>query len=315
MNSIDSVIDKSLELLEAQRKKSTGILKKNLLKILAALVLIGYYIFGFNQNLIPLFMFCIFGAIGFSIYLMVKKSNSFTKEYKDAFITPLMKNIFPELSYDAKQYIDEQLFKKSKLYSSFNRYSGDDYFSGSINGTPINFSELLVQYRSSGKNSNTRTIFKGVFATITANRSVTTTAITIKPNNTEAMAKVPSFLRKIIEKFIKDPGPKVETGDTHFDNKFFTFSESKNEVDSFLSNDLKEAIYMLLETSDIVNIASNLKAYETLSIKVEGNNIYVAIPTADIFPVNYFSTILTTKPKIEAYINLIKSVEGFVSKV
>ena len=169
--NVDGIIDKSLDLLEKERKNSVGTLKKRIIGIVGLLIIVFY--FTILYPLLPPVLLILDGivTIGLIIYLMISNSKKFTRTYKDSFISPLMKNIFPELEYDAKGFVSEDLFDSSNLYRSFNMYQGDDYFSGTINGTSIQFSELVVEHKSSNSgsdssSSDTTTIFKGMFAAI-----------------------------------------------------------------------------------------------------------------------------------------------------
>lgn len=89
--------------------------------------------------------------------------------YKSKVIKKIFSLILPEASYQPDSYITSNLFTDSKLFSNFDRYSGDDLAIATIGKTKVHVSEVHSEIRSTTTDSKGRTRtswktqFKGFF--------------------------------------------------------------------------------------------------------------------------------------------------------
>ena len=74
---------------------------------------------------------------------------------------------------------------RSELFSKYNRRGDDDIFEGSFRDIKYSISETHLSYRSSGKNSRTKTVFSGVIVSFESNKTIKNkTVITSKNDKT-----------------------------------------------------------------------------------------------------------------------------------
>lgn len=97
--------------------------------------------------------------------VMALLSKDYVKEFKQKVISPLIKFIDPHLHYDPERYIPESLLRYSGIVTSqIDRYGGNDYVSGEIDGVFIEFSDVKAQQRREDSEGHVEyvTIFEGV---------------------------------------------------------------------------------------------------------------------------------------------------------
>ena len=86
----------------------------------------------------------------------------YIKAYKKR-IMPRIARTLGDLSYDPDGKLLVKGRKGTKIVPRYNRNQVEDYFTGTYKGTSIEISEMTLRYKSgSGKNSSTRTVFKGL---------------------------------------------------------------------------------------------------------------------------------------------------------
>jgi len=144
--------------LEFKRKK----LKKKSNIVGAVLLAIAL-----SSLLIDKFYFPAFTMVGLFIFLVSKSSifKEYRIEYKEKVFKRLVGFIEPSLSYDPKNAISRGDFLLSRLFSTPDRYSGEDYFKGTFDKTSIEFSEVHAQreVRDEDNKRHYETIFRGIF--------------------------------------------------------------------------------------------------------------------------------------------------------
>lgn len=86
----------------------------------------------------------------------------YIKTYKKR-IMPRIAAALGDLCYDPDGKLLVKGQKGTKIVPRYNRNQVEDYFTGTYKGTSIEISEMTLRYKSgSGKNSSTRTVFKGL---------------------------------------------------------------------------------------------------------------------------------------------------------
>jgi len=189
---------------------------------------------------------------------MVKQR--FKKEVMGRLITA----IDPSLQYESHRFIPQTDYKKSKLFlGSFNRYNGDDLIYGTAGKTAIRFSELLIQMvTSSGKNTQTTTIFRGIFFIADFNKKFAGETFVV-PDNAE---KFLGSFGTMFQKMAVGRPPLVKLEDVAFEKEFCVYGTDQVEARYILSPALMQRIMEFKNKSN-----------HDISISFIDSNIYIAI--------------------------------------
>ena len=113
--------------------------------------------------LVPALVF----LVGAPIYInKLFGDTHFYKNFKRKIIGKIIKYINPTLEYDNLQKVDDVEYDNSKFYENTNTIIyGDDHVSGVMNEVRLEFSELLVEFKSESdkKEFNSKYQFRGLF--------------------------------------------------------------------------------------------------------------------------------------------------------
>ncbi len=101
-------------------------------------------------------------------YTVIKRffSKDYVDEFKQRVIRPMVEYIDKDLKYTSKAYVPIGIFRKSRIVTErIDRYSGNDYVRGTINGVKIEFSDIHAQKvtKDSKGRKNYKTLFEGHF--------------------------------------------------------------------------------------------------------------------------------------------------------
>lgn len=133
-----------------------------------------YFFFFYNnshsRDALSFFLAGIF-LIGSFLYKYIRRD--YKKEFKEEVIKPLIKAIDSNLNYSANLHIDKNTFIRSKLFSSPDKFSGNDFIIGNIDSTAIQFSDVHAQRRYKDSKGRTKysTIFQGLFIVADFNKN------------------------------------------------------------------------------------------------------------------------------------------------
>ncbi|MBN1967829.1 MAG: DUF3137 domain-containing protein [Candidatus Delongbacteria bacterium] len=267
--------------------------------------------------------FLFFAALAGSFFTILRTTRSYNNFAKTKFVTPLMRNIFPELDYFPNNYVSENLFLNSELYTSYNHYGGDDYFKGTLNGKYVEFSELVVSRRSNNNSDNSRssstTIFGGLFLCVKLNNSVSSRIVIengeLNTKVNEALEKVPAFLKNFINKFIPDYGPVVETGDFEFDKLFKVYCANSEELSKVITPAVRaELIKIYNDVLKYVNVGNNrpldLKEINSASalfkLSIKNDSLYFAVPNIRLFDIPFNRNVIENQETLVTSLTSIK---------
>jgi hypothetical protein len=117
-------------------------------------------------------VFAVF-VIAVVIYLSVRLGgfrSTYRNLYKNEVFRRITSAIAPGVTYQPHHCVAQSFFEECGLHSSsIDRYSGEDFFSGSVGSTGVLFSELHVERKDTSRdskgNTSTRwvTVFRGLF--------------------------------------------------------------------------------------------------------------------------------------------------------
>lgn len=289
----------TLENLEKVRK---GIANKIFIFGAATLLLAGLGFLIFHHIAAPI----IIAIIGIVITWALTNSpaRNFYAQFKTNVIKTLVHFINSELHYSPQQSISQSTFNRSKIFQKgIDRFQGDDYISGKIDKTDIEFSELHAEYKTTTTDSKGRrqthwhTIFKGLFFSADFNKDFHGSTFVL-----------PDFAQGIFGKFGqtlqswgKSHGELVKLEDVEFEKAFVCYSNDQTEARYILSPALMEKI---------LNLKS--KANRKIHLSFINSRVYVAISyQKDLFEASIFSK-LDQKHKIQEFFNDLNLALGIV---
>ena len=201
-------ISPGLSKYESERLRQFGYTRA--VKI-AALIIILVLVFLTKQIDIGLILFicCIAGAVCFGL------KKKFENEIKQK-IMPYVCKCLGDLKWKYAQCSFEQLLCKSGIIDRYNRVSYDDSFTG-IYKDINEICETSFYYKTgTGKNSSTRTVFKGVMIKLDMNKSFTGNTV-IRPDTLKHASPAANLKHTTLE-------------DVVFEKKFDVFTDDEVEA-------------------------------------------------------------------------------------
>ena len=233
------------------------------------------------------------------------EQEKYRKAFQNNVISKMIKHIYLDLEYHPDSHLSEEYFHNSKLFSSkVTSYSGNDYISGTVGNTFVEFSEihahtekLQVGLFSKG-NYERKPVFNGVFIAAEFNKEFKgfTTVIPVSSEN-----DIIPGIRKYIQKFNSE-GELVKLEDVEFNDIFTVFASDQIEARYILTLSLMKRIKEFYKKTGCELRMSFVKS-----------KVYIAVPshnkmlTPKLFtPINgysqiqeYFDTILLIKRIVE----------------
>ena len=202
-------ISPGLSVYEAERLRQFGYTRA--VKI-AALIIILVLVFLTKQIDIGLILFicCIAGAVCFGL------KKKFENEIKQK-IMPYVCKCLGDMKWKYAQCSFEQLLCKSGIIDRYNRVSYDDSFTGIYKDINYEICETSFYYKTgTGKNSSTRTVFKGVMIKLDMNKSFTGNTV-IRPDTLKHASPAANLKHTTLE-------------DVVFEKKFDVFTDDEVEA-------------------------------------------------------------------------------------
>ena len=202
-------ISPGLSKYESERLRQFGYTRA--VKI-AALIIILVLVFLTKQIDIGLILFicCIAGAVCFGL------KKKFENEIKQK-IMPYVCKCLGDLKWKYAQCSFEQLLCKSGIIDRYNRVGYDDSFTGIYKDINYEICETSFYYKTgTGKNSSTRTVFKGVMIKLDMNKSFTGNTV-IRPDTLKHASPAANLKHTTLE-------------DVVFEKKFDVFTDDEVEA-------------------------------------------------------------------------------------
>jgi len=242
-------------------------------------VAIGLFIMA--QSEVPFFPGILFPlVIGVVLFVFIAGllSKGYVREFKGTIIQKIVRFIDDDLRYAAHRYIPKSTFMASEIFKTRpNRYKGDDYVSGKVGATEIVFSEVHAEYKSGGKNSSRRTIFKGLLFIADFNKRFTCQVVVL-PDTAE---KLFGSLGKILQSWNLERDQLVKLEDPEFEKLFVVYGNDQIQARYILSTSLMERI-----------IDFKRKTNRPIYLSFVGSRIFVAISyTKDLFEPGLLKTL------------------------
>ena len=282
----DSNLIPALQELEQQRKKLvSSCFKFTIIPIIVAIIAVL-----FMERLELQFRIIIVllaGVLGAAVFYGLNKNeiHEMKMRFKNEVIARLVKFIDESLLYQPAGRITREQYNQSKLFlTGVDRYAGDDYVSGTLGQTNIEFSEVHSEYKrvstdGKGRRRETwHTIFRGIFFIADFNKDFKGETIVL-PDTAESMfGSIGSWFQKM--NVSRDQLVKLE--DPEFERHFCVYSNDQVEARYILSTKLMQCISEFKK-----------KSGTKIHISFVRSKIFIAISAEkSLFEPPFFSTML-----------------------
>lgn len=294
----------SLSALEQARKKILSGLKLYVGMEIVAFALAAIWTakqLGFSH---PLMFAVIIAFIALSGFTYRSMTAEYAKDFKERIITPLIHAVGPHLIYSPHFMISQHLFTRSDLFrQKVDRYTGNDYVKGSVEGVPLEFSDIHAEYQTRDSKGRTQwhTLFRGLFLVAEFNKHFTAKTI-ILPDHAEKMfgTLIGGWLQS--KNFSRDG--LIRLDDPEFEKHFVVYG-----------NDPIEAHYILTHSMMKRIMEFQKKLSYPLFISFNHNHIHVAIGTGkDLLEPSIFTSLLDYRQAME-YVNTLRNTIGLVEEL
>lgn len=294
----------SLKELEATRQAIASRLKlyAGFGAVLAVFVFVWI---GKNVGLFhPFSMVLLVGITGLGGIIYRSLTQEYGKDFKTKIITPLIHAIDPNLLYNPHQSVSQYLFTRSDLFRhEIDRYRGNDYVQGTVDGVKLEFSDVHAEYESRDSKGNTQwhTLFRGLFIVAEFNKHFKSKTL-ILPDQAEKTfgSLIGGWLQS--KNFSRDA--LIRMDDPEFEKNFVVYG-----------NDAIEAHYILSHSIMKRLLDFQKKVSYPLYVSFVHNHLHVAVGTGkDLFEPAIFHSLLDYKQAME-YINMLRNTIGLVEEL
>ena len=252
----------------------------------------------------PLFMFLIIGfaALGGFVYRFM--TAGYTQGFKEHVITPLIHAIDPHLLYNPRFMVSQHLFERSDLFKHpVERYRGNDYVKGQVEGVPMEFSDIHAEYRTRDSKGRTQwhTLFRGLFLVAEFNKHFKGKTVVL-PDSAEKTfgTLIGGWLQS--KNFSRDG--LIRLDDPEFEKHFVVYGNDPIEARYILSHSMMKRI-----------LSFQKKLPHPLFVSFNQNHIHVAIATGkDLLEPAIFRSLLDYDQAME-YVNTLRSTIGLVEEL
>ena len=280
----EEIISKWKELNKNKRKIS-------LVSIIIILIVDIILLYKVKAFLSIMFIIDIFIYIIIQIIFINKDDINFNKNYKEKVINKMLENFIEELDYIPLKGLPHNIYDEARYGGYYNKYYSDDYFEGKINGQKIVMADLLVEEekivkdKEGNEETETTTVFNGLFGKINLNKSINTNLIITKDYGFSSFNK-----------------QKLEMDSYEFEKVFNVYADNNIIGMQLLTPDIQEDILALYNKYDI-----------DFHISVMHNVMYVLFNTGNMFEV--FSTKKNPNKVLEKYFEIMKFVYKLIDKI
>ncbi|WP_434579933.1 DUF3137 domain-containing protein [Sulfurimonas sp. NW15] len=292
-----------LQELENKREK----LKKKIINTgIVYTVIILLFAFALLKNIqnIEAWIFAavVYLAVGGGIYKYLIKD--YTAQFKSLIIEPLIQEIDKNLTYLPNAHIAQENFTRSKIFTARpDKFSGNDYIRGEIDGIKIELSDIHAQkkHKDSKGRTSWSTIFQGLFIVCEFNKHFASQTV-ILPDS--AQNTFGTLIGNWLQANNMSRSELVKMDNIAFEKEFVVYS-----------NDQIEARYILTHTLMSKLLHLKKKSKHPLYVSFLGGNIYMAIEyNKDLFEPSVFHSLLKYKIAMQ-YIQTLHLALGIVGEL
>lgn len=252
----------------------------------------------------PLMIAIVIGFIVIASITYRFMTSGYAKDFKAKIIAPMIGAIDPHLLYNPDFMISQYLFERSELFKhSIDRYSGNDYVKGSIDGVPLEFSDVHAEYQTRDSKGRTQwhTLFRGLFLVSEFNKNFKSKTV-ILPDQAEKSfgSLIGGWLQSI--NFSRDD--LIRLDDPEFEKMFVVYGSDQIEARYILTHSMMKRI-----------LDFQRRVSHPLFVSFVHNHIHVGIGTGkDLFEPAVFTSLLDYKQAME-YVNTLQNTIGLVEEL
>ena len=209
-----------------------------------------------------------YGFVVAAVYGFVLKftSGDYVFAFKQRVVKPLVEFIDPSLRYTTNAYIPQHLFTKSKILTGrIDRYSGNDYVTGVVDGVKIEFSDVHAEQKHTDSKGRTHyeTLFQGMFLRAEFPKHFIGRTVVL-PDSAEKMFG--SFLGKMLQSYNFSRAELVKMDNPEFEKHFVVYGTDQIEARYILSHSMMERI-----------LTFRKKVGHDISLSFVGGEMFVAV--------------------------------------
>jgi len=213
-------------------------------------------------------------------------SRGFKADFKRKIIGAVARFCDPSLSYRPESCISEGAFRESRIFlTGVDRYHGEDYISGRVGETEIEFSEVHAEYKTTTRNSkghtstSYHTIFRGLFFIGDFHKNFRGVTVVLPDTAEKAFGWLG---QKLQEWNITRSEELVKLEDPEFEHEFVVYSDDQVEARYVLSSALMRRI---------VDFQREME--RTVYLSFVNSKVFVAISMSrNLFEPRIFKTVL-----------------------
>ncbi len=268
----DSALSASLKDLEGKRRKIAS-------KLIILWIVMGFiFLFGLLASVamrnpgISIALFIFLFVLGLIIHFIFfnREIKSFTSEFKEKIVGEVVRFVDANLLYAPGNGIDRQNYMNSQIFlTNPDRYKCEDYVSGMIGETQIEFSEIHSEYKTESTDSKGNhhtewhTIFRGLFFIADFNKNFHGATVVL-PDLAE---KTFGFLGKIFQSWnLTRRGQLIKLEDPDFEKLFVVYGDDQITARYILTPGLMQRL---------VEFRKNV--HNTIFLSFKESKVYVAI--------------------------------------
>ena len=203
---------------------------------------------GQGEGILEYLSMGLFILAGWIIYRVTVARNRYRGAYKSQVIPALVRSLQPGMTYQSEGHFSDDWFYRSGLYKQYyNIFESEDYLTGSIGETDFKIGEIKVQsettsYRDGRKETDTETIFDGLFAVAEFPRECRG-SIFVVPDFAERHF---AWLGRAFQKLRTDHGEQLlRVENPEFEKAFVVRATDPVEAIEVLTPELQEQILIL----------------------------------------------------------------------
>ena len=280
----ESDLRADLEALEEKRKK---VLQK--IYMAGGFLLCGIFVGAVLQMQSPelgigVIVASVIITVAISYFIISGDGRGYVHEFKVYVIAKIVHFIDGNLSYNPMKHIPKSTFMLSQIFKTKpNRYNGDDYVSGKVGQTEIQFCELDAKYENgSGKNHTVTIVFKGLFFIGDFNKHFASQTVVLPDKTEKFLGKFAQSLQSL--NFTRDKLVKMD--DPEFEKYFVVRSDDQVDARYVLSTSLMRRI-----------VDFKKKTGMDVYLSFVGSMVFVAISyNKNLFEPRIFRTLLDFEP-------------------
>lgn len=231
-------------------------------------------------------------------------TSGYAKDFKERIITPMVGAIDSHLLYNPNFMVSQHLFERSELFKhSIDRYSGNDYVKGSIDGVPLEFSDVHAEYQTRDSKGRTQwhTLFRGLFLVAEFNKHFKAKTVVLPDLSEKTFG---NLIGRWFQSINISRAKVIQLDDPEFEKKFVVYGDDPIEARYILSHSMMKRI-----------VEFQKKISYPLFISFVHNHIHVAIGAGkDLFEPTVFKSLLDYKQAME-YIHTLRNTIGIIEEL